>query len=123
MATQLYHVGCGQPLFTTEQLKQGTLALACRCGASSPIAVPDLRQPAPPDTPSIPASLIRLLAGVGDPPHLEAYLGFTNFECPAQTFWSDRLRALGCVSMANCTEERCRVSYAHRRLKLLNKVK
>ena len=118
----LYHVGCGKPLFTAEQLQQGTLALACRCGAASPIVAPVLSDPAPAPF-SLPASLVRLLQGRGEPPHLEAYLGFTNFGCPAKTYWSDRLKAQGSVSMANCTEERCRIGYARARLRLLNKVK
>jgi len=127
---QLYHVGCGQPLFTTEQLSQGTLSISCRCGANSPIVVPDLKE-SPPARVSIPGSLYRLLSSVvanqgappADMPHLEYYLGFTNFECAAKTYWRDFLTSVGSVSMALCHEERCRTSYAHQRLRLLKKVK
>lgn len=130
MAKQLYHVGCGKPLFTAEQLQQGTLALACSCGADSPIVAPDLKE-SPPARVSIPGSLYRLLGSVvanqGAPPaaipHLEYYLGFTNFECAAKTYWRDFLTSVGSVSMALCDEERCRTSYAHHRLRLLKKVK
>jgi len=127
---QLYHVGCGRALFTTEQLNQGTLAIACPCGASSPIVVPDIKE-AKAAPRSIPGSLYRLLVAVGvnqgaapdEIPHLEYYLGFTNFECAAKTYWRDYLTALGSVSMAVCPEERCRTSYAHQRLRLLEKAR
>ena len=100
MAEKLYHVRCGRVLFTIEQLNEGTMALACRCGAGSPIVVPDLNDGV--HTRSLPGSLAVLLAKTATgakppfhraarlPPHLEFYLGMADFDCPENAFAAPR---------------------------------
>ncbi len=108
--TKLYCVGCGRHLFN--YTPGNLVALACQCGAYAPIAVPDLESPEG-MTPTIPASLVRLgrdlLLGrqVRPPAHLEYYLGFSPFTCPAKVQWERVLRQAGAISMGDCPEERC----------------
>lgn len=104
----LYHVGCGTPLFTREHANN--MALACRCGANSPIVTDDLNDTEQETPDTLPASLFQILNGrprARDLPHVEYYLGFSQFECPAKTTWVARLRDLGMVSFDECDQERC----------------
>lgn len=110
---QLYHVGCGRCLFTREDVRRGTMALACTCGANSPIVVPDLDDPNPPSD-VLPASLVWTLQRCRIPPHLEYYLGFSDFTCPAKEAWERFLREYGSISFAECPEERCRNLYTQK---------
>lgn len=109
-ATRLYHVGCGRHLFDLGQADG--MALACRCGANSPIVVPDLES-VEPDTPALPGSLlrVRIRPNARDLPHIEYYLGFSEFKCPAKSAWEVYLRLLGLKSFAECTEKKCRDYY------------
>lgn len=109
--TMLYHVGCGGSMITREQLAQsgpGGWACACRCGANAPILVADLND-ATGAVEAMPASLgIGIAEGRHQLPHLEYYLGFFDFTCPAKEAWETALRVAGCVAFAECEEERCR---------------
>ena len=104
----LFHVGCGNFLFTEEQLRQakGGMALACSCGAMSPLVVKYLED-ASGALAALPASLALRKDGE-QPPHLEFYLGFSDFNCPAKTAVEQYLRELGSIAFAECEEERCR---------------
>src|SRR3990172_8495176 len=102
----LYHVGCGQPMFTEEDLarasRTGGIGLACRCGANAPLVVRDLNDREP-DVVALPASL----AGSGGlPTHLHYSPGFSDFDCPAKRAVEQHLRGLGCISFSECEEER-----------------
>ena len=84
----LYHVGCGQPMFTEEDLarasRTGGIGFACRCGANAPLVVRDLNDREP-DVVALPASLaVSAVEGHPPLPHLEYYLGFSDFDCPAK---------------------------------------
>ena len=111
---QLYHVGCGRSLFTRAQLDdaRGGMAIACRCGANGPIVVSNLNDPDPPRFPAPGSLFVALtrgrLAPTADLPHIEYYLGFSDFTCPAKEGIKRMLRALGCVSFEECDREKCR---------------
>jgi hypothetical protein len=118
--TPLYHVGCGKALFTLEQTRRGTMAIACgACGAGSPIVVADLNNPDVLEDPvCLPSSLARaMLRRRFEPPgpHVELYLGFSNFQCPAKAGWDEVLRrSLGLTSMSECDEAGCLETIARR---------
>lgn len=118
----LYHVGCGAPLFRLNQTSDGGMALACGvCGASAPIVTPDLNSEET-DAPALPASLLWITKDTKDKPHLEYYLGFTDFDCPAKRAWERRLREeWGLISFSECPDERCQKEpeRARRRLHML----
>lgn len=115
--TTLYHVGCGRPLFDAEQARSGTLAIACACGADSPICVAHLDS-AIPDYTFLPLSLDILFAVSDltrkreDKPHLEYYLGFDQtFTCPAKTAWEEEMRrCLGLIGFAECDQQLCQAT-------------
>lgn len=120
MTTQLFHVGCGAPLFTLEQLEAAShdMAMACgTCSAGSPIVSADLSLPDVHAAPAMPASVAQLIIdyaqGTGrEAPHLEYYLGYVaSFRCPAKEAWTLFLRGLGSVSQGECTRPKCRELY------------
>jgi len=102
----LYHVGCGRPLFKLSQA--AGMALACACGALSPIVVADLEDDGT-EALALPSSLLGIRKEMKDKPHLEYYLGFSDFDCPAKRAWQARLREdWGLVSFSECPQKRCR---------------
>lgn len=107
---QLYHVGCGHRLVTREQVERGMMAIACRCGANGPIVVTDLEDPNP-SCDVLPASLVNAALRKRTPPHLEYYLGLSDFTCPAKQAWERRLREQGSISFRECTESGCRETW------------
>lgn len=112
--TMLYHVGCGMALFSFESARKGTMAMACgTCSAGSPIVVDDLSNAAVLENPvCLPSSLARaMLQGgfKGDVvPHIEYYLGYSDFRCPAKAEWGRVLRQnLKMFSISECTDPKC----------------
>ena len=107
--TRLYHVGCGTYLFDLEAAH--SMALACRCGAGSPIVTPDIDVEVA-NSPVRPSSLwvIELRSGsdTSNLPHLEYYLGFSDFNCPAKVAWERHLRNLGLTPFSECDQGKCR---------------
>lgn len=113
----LYHVGCGRFVISFDP--EATIAIACICGAGSPILVPDLED-LDGGTSVIPGSLIRgVLIGEEEPPHLEYYLGYSDFNCPAKEAWRKVLVSLKGISAFDCYQDRCRGSAAVQRDKAL----
>ena len=115
MTTPLYHVGCGQQLFTLEQAEHSTMAMACSCGALSPIMVTALDEDelAMAATPVWPSSLVQIFEAKlkgetnDELPHLEYYLGFSELSFPAKEDWKKTLRELGLTPMSECSEAGC----------------
>lgn len=106
----LYHVGCGRALFDSEHARG--MALSCACGAYSPIVAPDLNNPAP-GADILPSSLVSLMMRAGERElmasvHVETYLGYSDFRCPAKAAWEIKLKALGMTAAGACSEQRCR---------------
>ena len=115
--TPMYHIGCGRRLYDYEPGQ--VMALACDCGANSPITGSDLND-SQGSCIGLPASLARILAEDAPAydkekarPHIEVYLGFSTFTSPAKDAWETALRQLGCTPTAECTE-RCCQEYASR---------
>ncbi len=103
--TTLYHVGCGTALFDSEQADG--MALACRCGADAPIVVADLEDESGRIS-VMPASLYAAASNKErQVPHIEYYLGFSEFDCPAKRAIEAGLREMGAVSFSECPEPRC----------------
>lgn len=101
----LYHVGCGHYLFNLSQASG--MALACSCGANSPIVVSDLESGIA-ESVVLPGSLLSINKGQKDKPHLEYYLGFSDFTCPAKQAWEKRLREeFGLISFSECSRAEC----------------
>lgn len=107
---QFYHVGCGRPLFSRGDLSRGMMAIACYCGANGPIVVRDLDDPNPPGD-VLPASLILAVQRHRTPPHLEYFLGFSDFTCPAKEAWERCLRQHGAISYTECSKPGCRENF------------
>ncbi len=114
----LYHVGCGAALFTKEALASGVMAMSCRCGAIAPLVVEDLDDGG--SLAAVPYSLAALRGGM-EPPHLEYYLGFSDFACPAKDAWERALRVAGMVSFGECEQAKCRAEMESQRNSLVER--
>ena len=104
----LYCVGCGQAVCHAPR-EGGTLAIACACGADSPVL--HMENGA---IWGLPASLVRLQGGLlpgQEPPHLEFYLGYSAHQSELREKLEGELKATGCTSQQECQQPRCRVAY------------
>lgn len=109
--TMLYHIGCGRPLFSREAAQRDTMAMACGyCGAPAPIVAADLNAQGVLGI-TLPASLVIATRAGGfakEAPHIEYYLGFSDFTCPAKESWERELRTrFGMVSFSECDKPGC----------------
>ncbi|MDP3063877.1 MAG: hypothetical protein Q8O40_11810 [Chloroflexota bacterium] len=101
----VYCVGCGGPVCT---LRPGhTVAIACRCGAGSPI----LYEPTTARVMAMPGSLYRALARKDTMPHLEYYLGYSDHTSQVKDRITLELQAAGSTSQRDCTKMECQKAY------------
>lgn len=113
----LFHVGCGAAFIEESDIRGNSFAKSCSCGAYSPILVKNLNRASFDDSDPLPASLITILARQQHVlPHIEIYIGTSDFECAAKTAWVERLKSYGLSSMNDCQEARC-VEYREREVK------
>lgn len=121
----LYSVCCGSRLGGT--YREGVaLAIACLCGAAAPILTNNLDNDRPDDGWLMPHSLLSIHAmkklidqavkSVGDMPfevkpdvpHLEYYLGYSDFDCTSRRYIKAMLQDLGSGSQDTCDNPGCR---------------
>lgn len=97
----LYCVGCGRTVCASKPGQ--VLAISCVCGANAPILHTKDGHWAPP------ASFV--LATGAMLPHLEYYLGFSDYQSPLKTKATRMLRAMGAISYTECTDAHCREAF------------
>ncbi len=107
----MHCIGCDRAVINMEQ--GGTVAIACTCGAGAPILYdPDGEGGLAP-----PASLVRLLMltseSLAAPPHLEYYLGYSDYTSPLKEAAIKALRAHGSTSQSECLNPQCQEQFRH----------
>lgn len=108
MAEPLFCVGCDRLVCHTPP-EGHTLAIACACGATSPILHMENGEIWGP-----PSSLVRLKSGSfpgEEPPHLEFYLGYSHHPSELRDQLEQELKALGCISQRECPKPGCKGAY------------
>lgn len=121
--TILYHIGCGKALYRFRP--DQTIALACWCGAYAPILTIDLQDHLGITT-GLPVSLVNLPQDPAErnkvAPHLEYYLGFSDYTCPAKETWKAVLLQLGCSTMQECSEAECQARFLQEHARVAQKI-
>lgn len=130
MGTRLHCLGCGN--FVVESEPGMTLAIACRCGADSPILVTETGSLF-----STPGSLLHFVAieggkAVARPEprplpvamgHVERYLGYSAHASEGKTALHRMLIKVGLTPMEQCDEQRCKGDYARKRREVVDGVR
>ena len=112
MKIQLYCVGCSYATPEIESTEEAfTPPTSCHCGAIAPIFIrSDSHLIAP--TP-LQESMLRHVP----PPHLENFLGYSEYKSPAKDMLTEELSRLGSYSQSRCLRSRCREDYRQGREK------
>lgn len=116
MGTRLHCLGCGN--FVIEAEPGMTLAIACRCGAESPILVTETESLV-----SIPGSLTKIAEIQGQKAHIERYLGYSDHTSDAKNTLRQVLLAVGLTPMEECGSGRCKDDYARKRREVIDGVR